>query len=369
MADEEGVTVDRASALASAFPAIREGDTESDGADDAARRTRRRRSSAFEGLDTACGGCGECGACRDCDAEDDDDEGADGGFEPTGDSYHEEYTIETVARDPLDYLAGLLDDHCALVQRRAAARRVALNMTVCTQQVQAAEEDAAREAVRWTRLEEDTFLGDVRLRTVRQLLHEIDERGFERSAHQERFHDSFLRACSRVLYREEWAVHRTAIMTKNGWKSVCSEVMISTPRRFGKVRARLTPFPCTYEHIEMMMMMMMMCFLVHTHTFSPCHSRPIRMSPAGTRCVRERSAAALVGDRPRSRVHFRGSMPRGTYNPRRPPEWWTRQARRSSALSSPLPLTVSLRLPAADHTTPAMPVAGRKQANNKDPTG
>ena len=54
--------------------------------------------------------------------------------------------------------------------------------------------------------------------------------GFERSAHQERFHDAFLRACSRVLYREEWAVHRSVIMTKNQWASVCSEIMISTPR-------------------------------------------------------------------------------------------------------------------------------------------
>ena len=51
-------------------------------------------------------------------------------------------------------------------------------MTVCTQQVQAAEADeAAREAVKWVRLPDDTFLGDTRLRAVRQLLHEIDERG------------------------------------------------------------------------------------------------------------------------------------------------------------------------------------------------
>lgn len=173
--DADWVRVDRATALASAFSDMQPDAQAVEGADDTGRRTRIRRPDAFQGLAGPCGGCGDCGACRECN---DDDEAEVEGFEQvTGDSYHEEYTIETVARDPLDYLAGLLDDHCALVQRRAAAKRIALNMTVCTQQVQAAEEEAAREAVRWTRLEEDTFLGDVRLRTVRQLLHEIDERG------------------------------------------------------------------------------------------------------------------------------------------------------------------------------------------------
>jgi hypothetical protein len=47
---------------------------------------------------------------------------------------------------------------------------------------------------------------------VRRLLGEIDKRGFERSNHQVRFHDSFIRACSRVFYREEWAVHKAMIM-------------------------------------------------------------------------------------------------------------------------------------------------------------
>ena len=51
-----------------------------------------------------------------------------------------------------------------------------------------------------------------------------------RSNHQERFHDAFIRACGRVLYREEWSVHRKAIMTKNDWNRCPGEIMISTPR-------------------------------------------------------------------------------------------------------------------------------------------
>jgi hypothetical protein len=147
-----------------------------------------------------------------------------------------DFSIEAISRDALDYVHAALGEHLALVQRRAAARRKALNMTMCIRQANQVDGDEKFESVRYLRMPADTFLGDVRLRTVDALLREIDERGFERSNHQERFHNAFIRACSRVLYREEWAVHRTAIMSKNSWMSVQSEIMISTPRRFGKVR-------------------------------------------------------------------------------------------------------------------------------------
>ena len=62
----------------------------------------------------------------------------------------------------------------------------------------------------------------------------IDQRGFERSAHQLEFHEAFFNATARVIYRLDWEVHKPAIMRKNNWKTVQSEVMISTPRRFGK---------------------------------------------------------------------------------------------------------------------------------------
>lgn len=83
----------------------------------------------------------------------------------------------------------------------------------------------------------DEYQGDVNLRTLRALLTKIDEQGFERSPHQLKFHSAFERATARVIYRQDWATMRPAIMKKNGWPTCPSEVLISTPRRFGKVRS------------------------------------------------------------------------------------------------------------------------------------
>lgn len=80
----------------------------------------------------------------------------------------------------------------------------------------------------------DRFAGCARLRILQSLLSVIDENGFERSNHQLLFHQKFIQACGRVLYREEWPVHRDAIMKHNGWATAPSECMVSTPRRFGK---------------------------------------------------------------------------------------------------------------------------------------
>lgn len=96
------------------------------------------------------------------------------------------------------------------------------------------------------------------MRTLQSLLKMIDEKGFERcgatlsalyplckmltmlcfvltrSPHQLKFHSAFERATARVLYRDDWGTQRPAIMKKNDWGTCPSEVLISTPRRFGK---------------------------------------------------------------------------------------------------------------------------------------
>ena len=79
--------------------------------------------------------------------------------------------------------------------------------------------------------------GDTNLRTLRTLLSIIDDRGFERSAHQVQFHSAFERSTARVIYKRDWASSRSQIMAKNGWNTCSSEVLISTPRRFGKTFA------------------------------------------------------------------------------------------------------------------------------------
>lgn len=81
---------------------------------------------------------------------------------------------------------------------------------------------------------QDKWQGCTNLRTLRTLLSIVDDRGFERSPHQIAFHSAFERCVSRVVYKKDWGTSRPAIMRKNEWKRCSSEVLISTPRRFGK---------------------------------------------------------------------------------------------------------------------------------------
>lgn len=103
----------------------------------------------------------------------------------------------------------------------------------------------------------DEYQGDVNYRTLQKLLTRVDQRGFERcvytnpfnvvtshfqrfsdslirSSQQLEFHVAFLKAAARVIYRGSWETERPAIMKKHGWEKSNSEVLISTPRRFGK---------------------------------------------------------------------------------------------------------------------------------------
>ena len=43
-----------------------------------------------------------------------------------------------------------------------------------------------------------------------------------------------MKAAARVIYRGSWETERPAIMKRYGWETSNSEVLISTPRRFGK---------------------------------------------------------------------------------------------------------------------------------------
>ena len=115
------------------------------------------------------------------------------------------------------------------------------------------------------RMPGDHFQGDTNMRTLQKLLTRVDQRGFERSSQQlearsaphrfarmsftrvmrAQFHEAFLKAAARVIYRGDWETEKPAIMRQNGWETSNSEVLISTPRRFGKtfscVRRPLCP--------------------------------------------------------------------------------------------------------------------------------
>lgn len=76
--------------------------------------------------------------------------------------------------------------------------------------------------------------GDANYENVCNYLKLIDQRGYERSDHQLRFHDAFLRATSRVIWKADWSRRESEIKQARGWDKTPSEILISTPRRFGK---------------------------------------------------------------------------------------------------------------------------------------
>ena len=43
-----------------------------------------------------------------------------------------------------------------------------------------------------------------------------------------------MKAAARVIYKGDWETDRPMVMEKYGWAKSNSEVLISTPRRFGK---------------------------------------------------------------------------------------------------------------------------------------
>jgi hypothetical protein len=100
----------------------------------------------------------------------------------------------------------------------------------------------------WTQLEEDRFDGDAVIRCLNTLLDMIDDRGYQRSPHQMRFHDAFIRATARVIYKSEWGAQKPSIMDKNKWERCPSEILISTPRRFGKTYRYVCLSACCHTH-------------------------------------------------------------------------------------------------------------------------
>lgn len=60
-----------------------------------------------------------------------------------------------------------------------------------------------------------------------------------------------MKASARVIYRSSWATDRPAIMAAHGWETSNSEVLISTPRRFGKTFRRAeVPTPISRAHAD-----------------------------------------------------------------------------------------------------------------------
>jgi hypothetical protein len=107
------------------------------------------------------------------------------------------------------------------------------------------EEEQKRRAVRRTALQncltytaKDECNGFHRMHKCRTALEALDRRGWQRSFHQRMFHDNFIRACARIFWKREkhgvFAKDHQKILEVNGWDHLSQEVLVSTPRRFGK---------------------------------------------------------------------------------------------------------------------------------------
>ena len=126
----------------------------------------------------------------------------------------------------------VLETH--LHQLRDVARERRRQVTLRSVAVDSGDQKVGQDAQLGVWTSADNFQGDVNMRTIELLLKRVDALGFERSPNQIKFHDAFLRAAARVIYRADWETSKPAIMQNRGWTSACGQVMVSTPRRFGK---------------------------------------------------------------------------------------------------------------------------------------
>lgn len=79
-----------------------------------------------------------------------------------------------------------------------------------------------------------TLAGDKYLRKIREIL--ASKLGLKRSNTQIKFHESFLQAIARIVYRSDGAqADMSAIMEREKWDDLQQQVCCLTPRRFGKV--------------------------------------------------------------------------------------------------------------------------------------
>ena len=80
--------------------------------------------------------------------------------------------------------------------------------------------------------------GFKRMQLVRDALEAMDRQGWDRSHHQRVFHEVYLKACVRVFFKRDgpgaFARSHNRVLELNGWDATPQEVLVSTPRRFGK---------------------------------------------------------------------------------------------------------------------------------------
>ena len=85
---------------------------------------------------------------------------------------------------------------------------------------------------------EEKLTGIRRIQRCRDALSALDRRGWDRSFHQRMFHEVYLKSCVRIFFKRDgpgaFARNHNRVLELNGWDSTPQEVLVSTPRRFGK---------------------------------------------------------------------------------------------------------------------------------------
>jgi hypothetical protein len=83
-------------------------------------------------------------------------------------------------------------------------------------------------------LKETESEGEKRLKKLIYYLELFDQRGYKRSKHQILFHKAFIGACLKKILGDDYNRDLEKIIKKYDIKSTASDVILTTPRRFGK---------------------------------------------------------------------------------------------------------------------------------------
>ena len=122
-------------------------------------------------------------------------------------------------------LFSMMDHHLATEERARTARRQGMRTTALGRHMGAQSKHGEMNGIR-------------RIQLCRSALDALDRRGWDRSFHQRLFHEEYLKSCARIFFKRDgpgaFARNHNRVLELNGWDSTPQEILVSTPRRFGK---------------------------------------------------------------------------------------------------------------------------------------
>jgi len=147
------------------------------------------------------------------------------------------YTLSVRSTAAMRSFAAAADQYAIQFNHNETQNQHATELTpACQIRLQQVISDPAADSSQSTQLGvRDGFFHMARLT---EALKALDRCGWKRSFHQLEFHRQYTRACARVFYKLEppgsFERAHKRILEINGWDCLAQEILISTPRRFGK---------------------------------------------------------------------------------------------------------------------------------------